>query len=61
MTERPLPKWRVIKDNGDYVDHSGFLEYMKFGAISFVDRNNQILKIYAHGVWREVARITDAN
>ena len=57
MTERGLPKWRVILDNGGYANHDGFLEYLKFGAIAFTDRSNEILKLYAHGTWREVTRI----
>jgi hypothetical protein len=57
MNERGLPKWRVVLEDKSTVDHEGFLEYLKFGAIAFSDRSNEILKLYAHGTWREVTRI----
>lgn len=57
MTQLGLPKYRVSMQNGEDFEIQGFLEYQKFGAVAFVRRDNQIIKLLAHGTWTEVTRI----
>lgn len=59
MTERGLPKYRVSMQNGENFEIHGFLEYQKFGAVAFLRRDSQIIKLLAHGTWMEVTRIID--
>jgi hypothetical protein len=59
MTERELPKYRVLTQTNGNFEIQGFLEYREFGAVAFINRKNQIIKLLAHGTWIEVTRITD--
>lgn len=59
MTERGLPKYRVSLQNGDDFEIQGFLEYQRFGAVAFMRRDGQIMKLLAHGSWTEITRIIE--
>lgn len=61
MTGQGLPKYRVSLQNGEDFEIQGFLEYQRFGAVAFLRKDGQIIKLIAHGSWTEITRITDAN
>lgn len=53
---KKIPKWIVMLPEGGHFEIEGYLEYLRFGAIQFVNVDNDVIRLMSHGNWSSVMR-----